>query len=146
MSWKKCNNYKKYIYICFLQKVLFRNQWFTTGGFIIWAHRVLRYVAPHVGIILCMQLANERWHYNATSFLIGWAHTQNEPCSCDWHVMIPPGQLTQHHIEYQGISITGNSTVCSTTYSDYWQSIHQNYVLLAFYKGIYWWISLTKGQ
>ena len=27
-----------------------------------------------------MRLANERRHYIVTSFLIGWAHTQNYPC------------------------------------------------------------------
>ena len=28
----------------------------------------------------CMCPANERWCYNVTSSLIGWAHTQNDPC------------------------------------------------------------------
>ena len=32
------------------------------------------------GIILCMRPANERWHYNVTSSVIGWVHTQNDPC------------------------------------------------------------------
>ena len=31
------------------------------------------------GIILCIHPANERWRYNVTSSLIGWAHTQNDP-------------------------------------------------------------------
>ena len=31
--------------------------------------------------ILCMRPANERWRYNVTSSLIGWAHAQNDPCS-----------------------------------------------------------------
>ena len=31
------------------------------------------------GIILCMRPANEQQCYNATSSLIGWAHTQNDP-------------------------------------------------------------------
>ena len=30
-------------------------------------------------IILCMRPANERWRYNVTPSLIGWAHTQNDP-------------------------------------------------------------------
>ena len=34
------------------------------------------------GIILCVHPANERRRYNVTSSLIGWAHTQNTPCSC----------------------------------------------------------------
>ena len=36
------------------------------------------------GIILCIRPANERWCkcYNVASFLIGWAHTQNNPCIC----------------------------------------------------------------
>ena len=36
------------------------------------------------GIILCTCAANERRRYNVTSSLIGWAHTQNDPCwGCD---------------------------------------------------------------
>ena len=31
------------------------------------------------GIMLCMCPANERWCYNVTSSLIGWAHIQNDP-------------------------------------------------------------------
>ena len=31
-------------------------------------------------IILGMGSANERRRYIVTSFLIGWAHTQNDPC------------------------------------------------------------------
>ena len=34
------------------------------------------------GIILCMCPANEWWHYNVTLSLIGWVHTQNDPCFC----------------------------------------------------------------
>ena len=32
------------------------------------------------GIILCMRPAKERWRYIVTSPLIGWSHTQNDPC------------------------------------------------------------------
>ena len=32
------------------------------------------------GIILGMCPANERRSYNVTAFLIGWVHTQNDPC------------------------------------------------------------------
>ena len=28
-----------------------------------------------------MGSANERWRYNVTSSLIGWAHKQNDPCT-----------------------------------------------------------------
>ena len=34
------------------------------------------------GIILCVCPANERWHYNVMSSLIGWAHAQNYPWEC----------------------------------------------------------------
>ena len=34
------------------------------------------------GVILGMGLANERRRYNVTSSLIGWPHTQNDPCIC----------------------------------------------------------------
>ena len=33
----------------------------------------------NAGIFLCMCPANEIWHYNVTSSLIGWVHSQNEP-------------------------------------------------------------------
>ena len=33
-------------------------------------------------IILCMLLANERWRYTVTPYLIGLAHTQNDPWKC----------------------------------------------------------------
>ena len=41
---------------------------------------------PCAGIILCMSPANERWCYIVMLSLIGWAHTQNDPCMyiC-WH-------------------------------------------------------------
>ena len=42
------------------------------------------------GIILCMRPANERWCYNVTSSLIGWAHSQNYPWSC---------YIRKHYIE-----------------------------------------------
>ena len=32
-------------------------------------------------IILWLCPANERWRYIVTSSLIGWAHTQNDPCN-----------------------------------------------------------------
>ena len=34
------------------------------------------------GIILYMRPANERRRYIVTSSLIGWMHTQNDPCMC----------------------------------------------------------------
>ena len=40
------------------------------------------------GIILCMRPANERRRYIVTSSLIGWAHTQNDPCKCQNAIMI----------------------------------------------------------
>ena len=32
-----------------------------------------------------MRPANERWLYNVTSYLIGWAHAQNDPCMSIWN-------------------------------------------------------------
>ena len=40
-------------------------------------------VTFYAGIILWMRSDNERRCYIVTSSLIGWAHTQNDPCS--WH-------------------------------------------------------------
>ena len=39
------------------------------------------HVAPPSGINYGMRPANERRCYNVTASLIGWAHTQNNPCS-----------------------------------------------------------------
>ena len=33
-----------------------------------------------IGIIVAIGSVNERYHYNVASSLIGWAHTQNNPC------------------------------------------------------------------
>ena len=44
---------------------------------------------PWSVIILCIRSANERRCYNVTSSLIGWAHTQNEPC---WYSVVPQQQ------------------------------------------------------
>ena len=40
------------------------------------------------GIILCMCPANERCHDTVKSSLIGWAHTQNDPCISQGHPLI----------------------------------------------------------
>ena len=46
----------------------------TNTGMVI----AIRCIMP--GIILCMRPANERWRYTVTPSLIGWVHTQNDPC------------------------------------------------------------------
>ena len=33
-------------------------------------------------VTMCLRPANERRRYIVTSYLIGWAHTQNDPCNC----------------------------------------------------------------
>ena len=43
---------------------------------IVWSNMTWYWIA---GIILCMCPTNERWHYNVTSSLIGWAHSQHDP-------------------------------------------------------------------
>ena len=40
-----------------------------------------RYTTTAGITILGMSLADERRRYNVTSSLIGWAHTQNDPCA-----------------------------------------------------------------
>ena len=55
---------------------------------------------PISGNILCMCPANERWRYIAMSSLIGWAHTQKDPCNIDqyyWHIIATIG----HEYEYE---------------------------------------------
>ena len=37
------------------------------------------------GIIKGMGSANKRWRYNVMPSLIGWAHTQNDPCGCQFN-------------------------------------------------------------
>ena len=79
--------------------------WFETPAWSLWRHRNAFYTMYTVNIsllmtyhhkkpchqrsctaivqrkILCMGPANGRRSYNVTSSLIGWAHTQNDPCS-----------------------------------------------------------------
>ena len=53
------------------------------------------------GIILCMRPANERRHYIVTSSLIGWVHTQNDPCFPEFSPHSPVSQLILficHHL------------------------------------------------
>ena len=37
----------------------------------------------NAGMMLCMVSAKERRRYNVTSSLIGWAHTQYDPCNVE---------------------------------------------------------------
>ena len=37
-------------------------------------------VQCYTDIVLCMHSANERYRYTVTPSLIGWVHTQNDPC------------------------------------------------------------------
>ena len=63
--------------------------------FIVWAlvfHEVLVTMAiqtesiyPAAGIILYMRPAHERKRHIVTLSLIGWLHTQNDPCSWAWN-------------------------------------------------------------
>ena len=53
---------------------------------LVWAAMWPSWPYKHVnpGIILDMGSANEKRHYNVMSFLIGWAHIQNDPCNQYW--------------------------------------------------------------
>ena len=53
------------------------------------------------GIILCMSSANERRRFIVTSSLIGWAHTQTNPC------MLHGGRLSYHCFTIQLIHVLG---------------------------------------
>ena len=73
--------------VCEMAAILFRLQYVNVtqfGSIRHWCNRVQRNrkskTKTSLGIILWKCRANGRWHYNATS-LIGWAHTQNHPCS-----------------------------------------------------------------
>ena len=50
------------------------------------------------GIILWMHPANERWRYIVTSSLIGWVHTQNDPCIPYIKVHLNNNKSSHQHI------------------------------------------------
>ena len=52
----------------------------TVGGYDNQTHWIPANYTPSENI-LCMRPTNERRRYNVTSSPIGWAHTQNDPCS-----------------------------------------------------------------
>ena len=56
--------------------------WKNRGMLFLHTHRVRskNYALGDSGMILCMCAANERWRYSVTPSLIGWAHTQYDPC------------------------------------------------------------------
>ena len=58
---------------------------------------------PDTGIIFCMRPAYERRHYNVMSSLIGWAHTQNDPCRYIFSIVIQNCYLDENI----GLSIQG---------------------------------------
>ena len=46
----------------------------------LWGVYCQKKMYPFTGINLCMRPANEKRHYIVTLSLIGWAHTQIDPC------------------------------------------------------------------
>ena len=52
-------------------------------------------------IILCMRPVNQRWRYIITPSLIGWAHTQNDPCWCQYipHKLLPHSVWTGLYVQ-----------------------------------------------
>ena len=51
-------------------------------------HKTIPGLVSNDNCCLCMQPANERQHYNVTSSLIGWAHSQNDPwTSQQWQLL-----------------------------------------------------------
>ena len=66
----------------------------------LWNDRRVNNLKMNAKIILCMCPANERWRYNVTSSLIGWAHSQNDPCewSWCWHCTSVPQHPSHKHI------------------------------------------------
>ena len=75
--------------------------------------------------------ANERWCYNVTLSLIGWAHTQNDPrpCSYAWEnfqgpLIIFHGMYLWYFENIRLLSISSRDpspTIDSTCYYYYWQ-------------------------
>ena len=58
--------------------------------------------ALYEGIILWMRPANERWRYNVTSSLIGWVHTQFDPCVC---LLCPSDDLCKLILPWDNIDV-----------------------------------------
>ena len=62
----------------------------------------MSHFTPNIGIILGMRSVSERWRYNVTSSLIGWAHTQNVPCGVsdlwDHNKILRGGDLSHLHV------------------------------------------------
>ena len=65
---------------------------------------------------LGMGSASERWHYTVMSFLIGWAHTQNDPCQWTAHFQVWIFFETLQ-LSMMVSKIMDNSTVCSMAFS-----------------------------
>ena len=59
----------------------------------------------HTNIYLCMRPANDRWRCNVNSFLIGWAHIQDDPwskplCKTSKHYTYDSGLLCSVLVRY----------------------------------------------
>ena len=62
-----------------------------------------------VGIILDTSSANDQWHYYVTPSPVGWAHTQNDPCT--WVMNAVSG----YNQPYCNNTENGSSYTCGTT-------------------------------
>ena len=66
-------------------------------------------------IILCMHPANERWRYNVTPSLIGWAQTQNDPWCFEAIIKSPAtGEIPHARLAGYGrpLAYAGCKTIC----------------------------------
>ena len=72
----------------------------------------------YTDIVLCMHSANERWRYTVTPSLIGWVHTQNDPCYM--HLLTNTNNRMGHG-QHLKVLLQWNSTsvYTSCTYSTY---------------------------
>ena len=60
-------------------KTIFWHQWNSEHWSVVFVWAAFCLKSKDSGIILYMCPVNERWCYNVTPSLIGWAHTQNDP-------------------------------------------------------------------
>ena len=99
------------------------------------------------GIIMCRCPVNERRRYNVTSSLIGWAHSQNDPCSVKYFFKVCFTVSNHNSGLEQDCSISSVSTVeilQSCTNSSIWM-----YVVEANLKNkdkFYWYLYTTKRE
>ena len=80
------------------------SQWVMTLQCNVITHWLSPYPEWFICIILGMGSPNERWRYNVTSSLIGWAHIHSDPCGRPYFIL--DGEIVASPNIY-GLSLSG---------------------------------------